>query len=94
LSGINESTPENTVLAWLENLDYEIVHGPDIAFDGSAPERDSEANYTDVVLVAQLRSALERINFALPISTIDEAVPQYYSSRESGPPSISKDASL
>jgi len=69
-----EATIENTTLEWLEDLGYEIAHGPDIAFDGQAPERDTEANYTDVVLVGRLRSALEHINPSLPAEAIDEAL--------------------
>ena len=72
--GISESTLENTVLTWLENLGYDIEHGPDIAFDGVKPERDSSANYTDVVLIGRLRESLERINPEIPREAIDEAI--------------------
>lgn len=75
---ITEDAIEQTTLAWLENLGYEIAHGPDISPDGdtltpslSQWERES---YTDVVLVGRLRSALERINAALPADAIDEAI--------------------
>ena len=61
MNRITEDAIEQTALDWLENLGYEIAYGPDIAFDGLSPERDAEANYTDVVLIARLRSALERI---------------------------------
>ncbi|RLB95540.1 MAG: DEAD/DEAH box helicase [Deltaproteobacteria bacterium] len=74
MTKITEDAIEQTTLEWLENLGYEIVYGPDIAFDGQAPERDATANYTDVVLIGRLRSALERINPALPVDAIDEAV--------------------
>jgi type I restriction enzyme R subunit len=74
VSGINESTLENTVLTWLENLGYDIEHGPDIAFDGVKPERDPSANYTDVVLIGRLRESLERINPEIPCEAIDEAI--------------------
>jgi len=74
MTGMNEDTLEQTTLEWLENLGYEIAYGPDIAFDGQAPERDADANYTDVVLLGRLRSALECINPALPADAIDEAV--------------------
>jgi len=74
MNKITEDAIEQTTLEWLENLGYEIVYGPDIAFDGQAPERDATANYTDVVLFGRLRSALERINPALPADAIDEAV--------------------
>ena len=47
---INEST-----LAWFEALGYGIKYGQDIAFDSFMPERDMEANYTDVILDSRLR---------------------------------------
>ncbi len=74
MTRITEDAIEQTALEWLENLGYGIAYGPDIAFDGATPERDAEANYTDVVLVGRLRSALERINSTLPVDAIDEAV--------------------
>jgi len=37
MTRITEDAIEQTTLEWLENLGYEIVHGPDIAFDGQAP---------------------------------------------------------
>ncbi len=74
MSKLNEDAIEQTALAWLENLAYEIAHGPDIAFDGQAAERDEAANYTDVVLIGRLQSALERINSTLPADAIDEAI--------------------
>ena len=74
MTRITEDAIEQTALAWLEALGYEIAHGPDIAFDGQSPERDADANYTDVVLIGRLRSALEHINPALPVDAIDEAV--------------------
>ena len=74
MNKITEDTLEQTTLEWLENLGYEIAYGPDVAFDGPAPERDADANYTDVVLLGRLRFALECINPALPADAIDEAV--------------------
>ena len=72
MNRITENAIEQTALEWLENLGYEIANGPDIAFDGQTPERDGSANYTDVVLIGRLRSALERINSTLPADAIDE----------------------
>jgi type I restriction enzyme R subunit len=69
-----ESSLEQTTLTWFENLGYEIEYGPDIAFDGSRPERDAEANYSDVILAGRLREALERINPDVPFEAIDEAI--------------------
>ncbi|MCD4805927.1 MAG: hypothetical protein K8R07_09695 [Desulfobacterales bacterium] len=42
MTHLTEETLEQTTLAWFENLGYEIEYGPDIAFDGSKPERDKE----------------------------------------------------
>jgi len=69
-----EDILEQTTLAWFENLGYNIEYGPDIAFDGSRPERDAGANYADVILGSRLREALERINPDLPFEAIEEAI--------------------
>ena len=74
MTHLTENTLEQTTLAWFENLSYNIKHGPDIAFDGSRPERNAEANYTDVILIDRLRETLERINSDLPFEAIDEAI--------------------
>lgn len=74
MDNFTEGAIEQTTLAWFANLGYDIAYGPDIAFDGAAPERDAEANYADVVLIGRLRSALERINATLPAEAINEAI--------------------
>ncbi len=65
MTPIAEDAIEQTTLQWLENLGCGVAYGPDIAFDGPFPERDEEANYTDIVLMGRLRSALECINASL-----------------------------
>lgn len=69
----NESTLEQATLDWLNSLGYEISFGPDIAFDGVKPERESK-NYTDVVLRSRLESAIGRINPLIPASAQKEAI--------------------
>jgi len=69
-----EDDIEQLALAQLAGLGWETVFGPDIAFDGSNPERDPAANYGDVVLVERLHSALTRINAGLPQAAIEEAI--------------------
>jgi len=69
-----EESIEQMALSQLEALGFDVAHGPDIAFDGPHPERDPAANYGDVVLVEQLRSALTRINAGLPPAAIEEAI--------------------
>ncbi|WP_424950314.1 type I restriction endonuclease subunit R [Deinococcus sp.] len=58
-SSYNEETVELAALDWLRELGYEYVYGPDIAPDMPGAER---ASYQDVVLVARLRAALDRLN--------------------------------
>ncbi|MDR4187790.1 DEAD/DEAH box helicase [Bacillus cereus] len=67
----NESELEIAALEWLEEIDYQIVEGPDIAPDGDYTERES---FHDVVLVDQLRDSLKRINPTLDQKVIEEAV--------------------
>jgi type I restriction enzyme R subunit len=70
---IIEDMVEQAMLGWFEELGFEVVYGPDIAFDGVTPERK---NYKQVVLVERLREALHRINPELPPQAIADAVDQ------------------
>ncbi|WP_410989330.1 type I restriction endonuclease subunit R [Bacillus cereus] len=67
----NESELEIAALEWLEEMDYEIVEGPDIAPDGDYAERES---FQDVVLVDRLRDSLQKINPTLERKVIEEAI--------------------
>ncbi|PFU27695.1 type I restriction endonuclease subunit R [Bacillus cereus] len=67
----NESELEIAALEWLEELDYKIMEGPDIAKDGDYPERES---FQDIVLVDRLRTALQKINPAIDKNVIEEAI--------------------
>lgn len=42
MTRITEDAIEQTVLAWFENLGYEMACGPDVAFDGQSPERNAK----------------------------------------------------
>ena len=66
-----ESIVEDAALAWLEGLGYAIVAGPEIAPDGTSPER---TDYGQIVLERRLLDALQRLNPDVPPSAIDEAV--------------------
>ena len=66
-----EDELERTAIVWLQELGYDYCFGPDIAPDGSAPER---AAYSDVLLLDRLREALTDLNPDLPSYAIDEAV--------------------
>ena len=66
-----ESHVEDAALEWLMGLGYAVAHGPDIAPDGSTPER---VNYRQVVLTKRFRGALEQLNPLLPRETLDEVL--------------------
>ncbi|PFZ70597.1 DEAD/DEAH box helicase [Bacillus toyonensis] len=67
----NELELEVAALEWLEEMDYEIVEGPDIAPDGDYAERES---FHDVVLVDRLRDSLQKVNPTLERKVIEEAI--------------------
>jgi type I restriction enzyme R subunit len=60
---IAESTVEEVMLGWLDQLGYEVVHGPDIEPEKLAAERDT---FTEVVLQRRLEAAVARINPGMP----------------------------
>lgn len=72
MSGFTESVVEEAALAWLEDLGYAVLHGPDIAAGEPRAER-SDPNYRDVVLEGRLRQALKRLNPDLPPEALEDA---------------------
>jgi type I restriction enzyme R subunit len=72
MSGANliESDVEDAALAWLESTGWQVAHGPDIAPDMPAAERD---DYGQVVLTQRLRDALVRLNPDLPAEGLEDA---------------------
>ena len=70
MSAIAESHVEEAGLAFLKELGFQVAFGPDIAPDGSAPERPS---YGDVILMGRLVAAIARLNPALPESAREDA---------------------
>lgn len=68
---ITEDQLEQQCLGWFREGGWDTVFGPDIAHDGTAPER---ANYREVVLVGRLTRALARLNPGVPAAVLDEAV--------------------
>jgi type I restriction enzyme R subunit len=68
---ILEDDVEQEMLGWFEDLGYEVVFGPELAPDGSNPERKS---YKQVLLEGRLRDALHRLNPGLPASAIADAM--------------------
>lgn len=65
-----ESVVEDAALAWLAELGWTVLHGPDIAPDTPYAER---GDYGQVVLEGRLRAALERLNPMLPPEALDDA---------------------
>ena len=62
-SRFTESVVEDAALAWLEELNYAVLHGPEIAPGESAEERDG---LDDVVMKYRLWEALRKLNPTLP----------------------------
>ena len=54
---MTEDQLEQEALAWLQDVGYTHLYGPDIAFDGPKPER---ANYRQVLLTFRLREAIQK----------------------------------
>jgi type I restriction enzyme R subunit len=66
-----ESEVEEAVLDILKELDYSVALGPDIASDGTAPERTT---YSDVILIERTRDAVDGLNSKIPKEAREEAV--------------------
>jgi type I restriction enzyme R subunit len=69
-----EDNLEAATLEWLKELGYSIAFGPDIAFDGSTPERNKKAGYSDVILKGRLENAIFKINPNIPEEARQEAL--------------------
>jgi type I restriction enzyme R subunit len=70
---MTEDQLEQETLGWLQDVGYTHLYGPDIAFDGSSPER---ANYRQVVLPFRLREAINRLNPDIPTAAREDALKQ------------------
>ena len=67
---ITEADVEAAALDWLRDIGWQVVHGPDIAPDAPASERN---DYGQVVLERRLRDALGELNPGLPVEALDDA---------------------
>ncbi|MEK6787686.1 MAG: type I restriction endonuclease subunit R [Pseudomonadota bacterium] len=79
---MTEDQLEQETLGWLHDLGYRHVFGPDIAHDGSQPERSS---YRDVLLIGRLAAAIERLNPQVSLAARDTALAQI---RDLGTPAL------
>ena len=71
MTTLNESTVELAALEYLRQLGYATKFGPDIASDGTRPERSS---YGHVYLYDRLHNAVEALNPLATTSMLDEAI--------------------
>ncbi|MGM8851189.1 type I restriction endonuclease subunit R [Salinicola halophyticus] len=68
---MNEEQLEALCLEWFYDVGWETAHGPDIAHDGTSPERD---DYKQVLLRADLEKAIRTLNLQLPDDAIQQAL--------------------
>jgi len=66
-----ESVVEQAALEWFEELEWSVLHGPDIAPGEPAAERLS---YSDIVLRSRLEAAIDSLNPELPAQAMEEAL--------------------
>jgi type I restriction enzyme R subunit len=67
---MTEDQLEQEMLVWLSEIGYTHIYGPDIACDGSTPER---SNYQEVLLMERLRAAINRLNPNIPLIAREDA---------------------
>lgn len=79
---LDEAAYENQVLEWLRGIDWGYEFGPEIAPNGSRPERFS---FKDVVLVGRLEESLSRINPGIPKDVIRRVSQKIQSPGEADP---------
>jgi type I restriction enzyme R subunit len=70
---MTEDQLEQEALGWLTELGYSHRHGPDIAHDGTDPQR---AHYRQVLLPFRLREAIQRLNPHVPAAAREDAMQQ------------------
>jgi type I restriction enzyme R subunit len=68
---LNESLVEAAALEWFGELGYAVEHGPHLAPGEPSAERDS---FGEVVLGGRVRSAIRRLNPAIPEEAREEAL--------------------
>ena len=71
-STFTESVVEDAALAWLGELGYAVLHGPDLAVGEPAAER-TDPGYRDVILERRPRQALVALNPSVPPEALDDA---------------------
>lgn len=70
---MTEDQLEQLCLEWFVDTGWATAHGPDIAHDGTSPER---GDYQQVLLHGDLAKAITRLNPQLPNDAVQQAVAQ------------------
>jgi len=70
---MTEDQLETEALGWLQEVGYQYVNGYAIAPDGEMPER---SNYLQPLLIERVRSAINRLNPAIPQVAREDALKQ------------------
>ncbi len=70
---MTEDQLEQEALGWLTDVGYGHRFGPDIAHDGTDPQR---SDYRQVILAGRLRDAIARLNPAIPVAAREDALQQ------------------
>jgi type I restriction enzyme R subunit len=73
MTSITEDTLEQQAKIWFDEINYTTVFGPDIAPESLNEERKE---YSEVILVNHLRSAIERINDGISSDAVVETIRQ------------------
>ena len=68
---MNENQLETQCLEWFRDIGWDTLYGPDIAPDGPNPMR---TDYSQVILVDELRKAFVKINPHLPESCFEQVL--------------------
>lgn len=71
MNKLTENDIELYTIEELKRLGFQFLHGPDISPDGEFPERQA---YSDVILKARLRTAIQRLNPAIPADAREQAL--------------------
>ena len=70
---MTEDQLEQEALGWLAEVGYQHRYGPELAPDGSTPER---SDYRHVLLLDRLRRAVATLNPNVPSAAREDAVKQ------------------
>ena len=71
MTKITENDIELYTIEEFKRLGFQFLHGPDISPDGEFPERQA---YSDVILKDRLRTAIQRLNPAIPEDAGEQAL--------------------